>query len=261
MPADLYNVAIDMAGRQGSITLGRGDEMIATHDLPDTRKPPRHRIALIPAIDQLLGEQAVRPQQLDQVYLSIGPGSFTGLRIAVTTAKTLAQALNVRLVAVPTLDVIVHGQTHGSPTETPPPHLAVCLNVKGDTCYTGLYQRQEATWIATQPPAVMSWDQVMSTAPRPLAILADQWPNEFAQQTPAGVTWLGRPPLTRGSESVWQLGRHAARKQQFTDPTTLLPLYVRPPEAEVLWRQRQAGSAPGRSPQHAGGAPKLAKNG
>lgn len=250
MPVDSYNLAIDMAGRAGSITLGCGDTMIVSHDLPDTRRPPRHRIALIPAIDQLLYEQSVRADQLEHVYLSMGPGSFTGLRIAVATARTLAQVSGVRLVAVPTLDVIADRLDCRS-SMTDHQHLAVCLSVKADTCYAGFYQRHQATWVPTNQPTVMAWSEVMSSAPRPLSIVADRFPNAMSQGPSADVSWLGGADITRGSESVWNLGRRAARQHQFTDQSTLLPLYVRPPEAEVLWQQRLAKSAaastPGRS--------------
>ena len=70
--------------------------------------PPgnRHATELMPAIRDLTAQHGWRPEQIDELYLSLGPGSFTGLRIAVAIARALQQAIGCRLVGVPTLDVI-----------------------------------------------------------------------------------------------------------------------------------------------------------
>jgi len=68
--------------------------------------PETHSARLMPAIDRLLGEASRTIHQVQGIALGLGPGSFTGLRIAVSTVKGLAFALQVPVVGVPTLDAL-----------------------------------------------------------------------------------------------------------------------------------------------------------
>jgi len=65
-----------------------------------------HSSILVPSIDKILKKSKLKIKDIDCFAISIGPGSFTGLRIGVTTVKALAYSLNKKIVAVPTLDVI-----------------------------------------------------------------------------------------------------------------------------------------------------------
>lgn len=79
---------------------------LAVGSAPSTRRleagAARGR-GLLPAIDALLREQGLSPRDLLRVVVDVGPGSFTGVRVGVTTAKTLAFALGLPLVAVTSL--------------------------------------------------------------------------------------------------------------------------------------------------------------
>ncbi|MFW5688042.1 MAG: tRNA (adenosine(37)-N6)-threonylcarbamoyltransferase complex dimerization subunit type 1 TsaB [Spirochaetota bacterium] len=69
----------------------------------------RHTTSLMPLVDSLLGEAGLTPRELELVSCTRGPGSFTGLRIGMATAKGIASALDARrppIVSVPTLDVM-----------------------------------------------------------------------------------------------------------------------------------------------------------
>lgn len=65
-----------------------------------------HSLTLMPALDQLISDCQLTPEQIDRIAVSSGPGSYTGLRIGVTTAKTLAYTLNKELVGVSSLAVL-----------------------------------------------------------------------------------------------------------------------------------------------------------
>ena len=64
----------------------------------------RHAAELLPTIIKLCDDQNWRPSDIEHLYISVGPGSFTGIRIAATLAKTLAFALNTKIVAVPSIE-------------------------------------------------------------------------------------------------------------------------------------------------------------
>lgn len=221
------------------MAIGRGDELLGTLDLPAPHAPPRRSVDLTPTLDALCREHGAVPNQVGQAYLSIGPGSFTGLRIAVATAKMLAQVLQVELFAVPTLDVVAQN----APANLDTPHVAVCLNQKRDTAYAGVFERADDMWRPAGEPSLTTMAQLLRDTPRPLAILGDPLPPLPADQT-EGVTVLDAALAVAHAEWVWRLGRDATRTGQPTDPATLVPLYVRPPEAVTLWDQRHGqGSA------------------
>src|SRR2546430_1390093 len=100
---DLNILAIETSSRWGSVAVAAGDTLLATEHLPEGN---RHAIELMPAIQRLTSTQGWQPHQLDELYLSLGPGSFTGLRIAIAIARAIHQATGCKLLGVPTLDVI-----------------------------------------------------------------------------------------------------------------------------------------------------------
>src|SRR5215204_2493564 len=97
-------LAIETSGRIGSVALidesGAIEEREFAHGL-------QHAAGLIPLIDEMCEKRGWKPGDLREVYVSGGPGSFTGLRIGITLAKTLGFATGAKLVAVPTMRVLV----------------------------------------------------------------------------------------------------------------------------------------------------------
>ncbi|HEX7009335.1 MAG TPA: tRNA (adenosine(37)-N6)-threonylcarbamoyltransferase complex dimerization subunit type 1 TsaB [Phycisphaeraceae bacterium] len=230
MPHRAYNLAIETSSRHGSITLGRCDELLATADLMQAR---RHNVPLVPAIDRLCRQHGIGPADLGQVYVSIGPGSFTGLRVAVAAVKMLAMAQGVRVAAVPTLDVLAQN----APPEAG--HVAVCLNMKGQTCYSGVYRWAGGLWKLVSSPLLRTMEELLREAPRPVAVLGDPLPAlpaELAQDE--GVTILPATLAQPRSEAVWRLGRAMAQQGAWADAMRLTPLYAREPEAVTLWEKR-----------------------
>lgn len=96
-------LAIDTACNLARVALTEDGVLQKEITVDDKRK---HSVKLLPAIETLLAECGVTPQNLDLIAVTKGPGSFTGLRIGVVTAKTMAYALHVPLVGVNTLDAI-----------------------------------------------------------------------------------------------------------------------------------------------------------
>src|SRR4051794_10050591 len=85
--AALRILALETSGRAGSVAIGEARAVIDQQSLSSTA---RHAADLLPAIDMLMRRHGWQPRELAQCYVSIGPGSFTGLRVAVTFARHLA---------------------------------------------------------------------------------------------------------------------------------------------------------------------------
>ncbi|MEX1015225.1 MAG: tRNA (adenosine(37)-N6)-threonylcarbamoyltransferase complex dimerization subunit type 1 TsaB [Phycisphaeraceae bacterium] len=231
-----YNLAIETASRHGSLALGRGDELLATVALPVQR---RHRVGLLPGIAAICAEHDVTAGDLGELYVSLGPGSFTGLRVAMASAATLSLAQPVKIVGVPTLEALARN----TPTEHE--RVAVCLNVKRGTAWSAVYEREGDGWRIIVEPALRSLGELLELAARPTALLGDPLPTppEVPEPWPAGVTVLNGELARPRAEAVWRIGRERARQQMFIPPADLRPIYAREPEAVTLWNQRHAPAA------------------
>jgi len=97
-----------------------------------------HSERLMPLVDRLLVETGLEREELDAVAASAGPGSFTGLRIGVSTARALAQGLGIPAVPVSTLSALAEA--------VPAPGTLICpiLDARRSQVYTGLFKRSAA---------------------------------------------------------------------------------------------------------------------
>lgn len=99
-------LAIDTCGASGSIALARVEPHSTTILAQTTLAGKTYSAQLVPALRALLAEQHLQASALDTIVVVNGPGSFTGVRIGAGTAKGLAQALNIPLLAVSRLAVL-----------------------------------------------------------------------------------------------------------------------------------------------------------
>ena len=105
-------LCLDTATDICSVALTRNGEVVACRKNSDGNS---HARILLPFVEEVLKEAAVKPQELAAVAVSMGPGSYTGLRIGTSTAKGLCYALDIPLIAVPTLQIIAAGASKDLP--------------------------------------------------------------------------------------------------------------------------------------------------
>jgi tRNA threonylcarbamoyladenosine biosynthesis protein TsaB len=98
-------LAIDTATRYAGLALYDGDRVLSETSWLSDRN---HSVEVMPTLVCMLDRQGLDAKDLSAVAVSIGPGSFTGLRIGVSVAKGLAQAQNIPVFGVPTLDVLAY---------------------------------------------------------------------------------------------------------------------------------------------------------
>ncbi len=232
-------LAIETSSRTGSIALADisapqlcilAEEQFA-HGL-------KHAAEIIPIIDRLCGGRGLGPADVAELHVSAGPGSFTGLRIAITLAKILAFARGTKLVAVPTVRVLAEN----APPETE--HLVIVLDAKRDQIYTARFAREMDEWREVEGAHLDTLAAVLARSPRPVWLLGEGIPahEPFIPDDPGIIvapadTWRPRAAVAA------MLGARMARLGQYTDPYHLVPIYIRPPEAEEKW-QAMHGASP-----------------
>jgi tRNA threonylcarbamoyladenosine biosynthesis protein TsaB len=99
-------LAIETTGREGTVAILEGCQAEATLVAADFLRGGRTAQTLAPAIQSLLAAAGWPAASVELVSVAIGPGSFTGLRIGVTTAKTLTYAIGAQIVGVDTMDAL-----------------------------------------------------------------------------------------------------------------------------------------------------------
>ncbi|HEV7299550.1 MAG TPA: tRNA (adenosine(37)-N6)-threonylcarbamoyltransferase complex dimerization subunit type 1 TsaB [Tepidisphaeraceae bacterium] len=218
-------VAIETSGRIGSIALVEQgqvlDERTFAHGL-------QHAAGLLPLIASACDARAWKPTDLKQIYVSIGPGSFTGLRIGVTLAKTLAFAIGAKVVAVPSVRVLVENV----PADAG--HAIVVLDAKRDQIFTARFERSGDGWIEREPAHVDSLAAMLQRSPRPVQLIGEGIPyhEKFIDRKDAGIVVTPADAWRATAAMVAKLGYALAEQGAFADVFTLVPLYIRKPEAE-----------------------------
>ena len=123
-------LAIDTAGAYLSIAIADGEKIIAKYESKSERS---HSDMLVPAAGKLLKKARLKPKDIDLYAISIGPGSFTGLRIGVAFIKGMNLFANKPVVCVPTLDALAFGIEAD----------VVCpvVDAKRQNVYTAIYKK------------------------------------------------------------------------------------------------------------------------
>jgi tRNA threonylcarbamoyladenosine biosynthesis protein TsaB len=247
-------LAVETSGRLGSVSLAQGDKLLAETCFSG---PMRHSAEIFPAITDLLSRFNKKPEQIEHVYISAGPGSFTGLRIAVTFAKTLALANNSKIVAVDTLDVIAaniidfapppplpqlntqHGAKRrarfGNSTLKTDDRLAVILDAKRGQFFVAVYEKaQNKLWRKILADYLMTAEEFLAQfTDKPIMLTGEGlvfYKDKFANKN---IRVLDEKFWNPSAANVHKLGLHKARLGDFADPFTLTPNYIRGPDVTV----------------------------
>jgi tRNA threonylcarbamoyladenosine biosynthesis protein TsaB len=190
----------------------------------------RHDDDLLPAIDRMFSRAGLRSDDLRDgaVAVSIGPGGFTGLRIAIATAKMLAETLVVKLLSVPSALVAAESHEKDGP-------ILVALACKNDTFWLTRLERDGDTWRIAGTPAIARSEMFDSSDVR--CVLADEHFPDLARARLAAAN-IPIQPLRLTARACLAVGERMLERGEITDPLQLLPLYPREPEAVTLWNAR-----------------------
>ncbi len=229
-------LGIETSGPVCSVGLADSDAVLAERMVWGQKI---HSVRLIPLIDGVLRDAGKRPADLEGIAVSAGPGSFTGLRIGMTTAKALAHALNLPVAGVPSLDILAHPlHSAGCP-------VMVIVPARKDEVYGAVYT-PETMPRPLQPPAALSTAELIETARRfagPLlftgeaaGIYREQLEHELGSEARFAPSSLRQP---RGAV-VAEMGSLLIAEGRGATAFTLQPEYIRPPAAELVWQARNA---------------------
>jgi tRNA threonylcarbamoyladenosine biosynthesis protein TsaB len=230
----MRGLAIETSGRIGSLALVAEGAVVESDTFPHGLK---HAAEIIVRIDQLCRRRGWGPKDLDELYVSAGPGSFTGLRIGVTLAKTLAFATGAKLVAVPTVEVLARNAPAGAR------EVIIVLDAKRDQIFTARLTRAGETspWAYAEPARLDSLKDMLARSPRPVYLVGEGLPyhEKFLPADDPGVMVTASEVWRARAEVTAAIGWEMARAGRFIDPDRFIPTYIRKPEAEEKLEQQK----------------------
>lgn len=244
MEYDGLILAVETSSRIGSVGLALGENLLGEATLSG---PMRHSAEVFGAIGNLMSRFSYRPAQIEHVYISNGPGSFTGLRIAAAMAKTMHLTNSAKIVAVDSLGVIA-----ANVTDPPADRIAAILDAKRNQFFIAVYERSDRVDGTSGGTSQLNWNKVAAdsllTAPqfldkfadpgRPVCLLGDGLVYHKDKFNAEGIRLLDKAYWSPRASNVHLLGRQMALAGEFADPMTLTPKYIRRPEAEEKWQGR-----------------------
>ena len=209
-------LAFDTSSKALSVALLEEENRLAELTLTIKKN---HSITLMPTIEFLMASIDWKPTDLDRIVVAEGPGSYTALRIAVATAKTLAQTLKIDLVGVSSLLALVPEEIEG---------LAIpVMDARRNHVYAGFYQEDQLVY----PESHLSFEAVLKRAKGAEKVtflgeveafreqIQEALPNAQMVETLPDAVRIGRLGLTKEAVSV-----HG-----------FVPNYLKRVEAEENW--------------------------
>ncbi len=237
MSGDTRILAIETSGKVGSVALGDQQQLHFEKQLTDRM---RHASQLIPLVREACNHAGWPPETLTDVYVSIGPGSFTGLRIGVALARTLAWSAGVRTVAVSTAAVLARNALDASPAVD---HVAIVLDARSDRIFGACFDLRSGEPVVVRDACLVEPAAFLESCPRPLALLGEGIPAHRPSLEQVGLTILDESLWPGRAAHVWTEGRRLAREDNYTPGGELMPHYIRIPDPVEKWEKRRSNSS------------------
>jgi tRNA threonylcarbamoyladenosine biosynthesis protein TsaB len=231
-------LGIETATRRVGVVLASEEGMLGRVELGGHADagPPRHAERLVPAIEYCCEQTGAALDHVSAIAVGVGPGMFTGLRVGVTTAKVLAQALRVPMIPIPSLDLLAYPLRHAHGLVVP------AIDARRNELYYALYR--------TVPGGVQRASDYEVGAPDDLvaeleargeeALLcgdgALRFASAFADVKRAELAGPAHAAPSLAALSELAVARY--QREEFCAPDHVLPLYLRKSDAELAWNRK-----------------------
>lgn len=226
-------LGIETSTMTGSVALMDEERLIAEYTL-NLRET--HTSRLMPAIDRILKDASLTLKDLDGIAVSLGPGSFTGLRIGIATAKGLAQGLNIPIVGIPTLDGLAFNLFHCKDLICP------ILDARKGEVYCALYRNRKrlTKHMACEPDELLKKiglrvkGQARLPARQGLRIIflgdgIEVYGDLIKKKLGKKAVFAPKARRLPSASSIAELGLRKLRGKKKSELSTLKPIYVRAP--------------------------------
>jgi tRNA threonylcarbamoyladenosine biosynthesis protein TsaB len=232
-------LAVETATSWQSVAVVEGDAVLARSD---EDAAGAHARTLVPAIDRLLASCGMRLKDLDGLAVSIGPGSFTGLRVGLATVMGFRAVTGLPLATVPTLEAMAWNLRGAEP------RLCPVLRARTGEVYWAQYQwLPDGSLKQVQEEQAGTLEALARSMPTSVLMFGEGWALHKQELRrlldPRSVEVKEAPPeaLHPSAVSVGRAGAERLRRGEVAGPG-LSPRYVQRAEAEVVWERRGTAS-------------------
>ena len=246
-------MAIETSGRIGSVAVGVGSQLVAEQDFGDQLK---HGAQLLPTMERLCQLQGWQPGDIDHLYVSAGPGSFTGIRIAVTAAKVLAFAQNTKIVPVPSLEALaLNAEKAGQDEKLDIKQVATVQEAGRGQIFTAVFDRETTDakddsaglvpgFRINLAQTMMTPAELLERTKRPLYLTGEGLKYHHEELSPnekdSQIVRLDEKYWQPQAANVYRCGLLRAQQGLFVTADQLEPIYLRRPEAVEKWEELYA---------------------
>ena len=229
-------LALDTSNRPLSVAVLEDEMLLAQTTLNMAKK---HSATLMPVVADMIKQVGLTPAEIDRVVVAAGPGSYTGLRIGVTAAKTFAFTLNKDLVGISSLEVLA-ANCQNDPNKL----LIPLFDARRKNVFVGGYQVKDKKLVNVLPDQHLGLSELcqylQAQDQEVLFIGADakNFQADFAEQlTTTKYSFSERKDDYPSAFVLGLLGKDA----QPSDVLNFVPHYLRLTQAEVQWMEKHPG--------------------
>lgn len=232
----MLTLALDTATKVCTVALVRDGAILAEYDISVGLT---HSEGLMPQIDQMFRRTGLAKEAVDRVAVSIGPGSFTGLRIGLAAAQAMAYAWDCGLCGVNTLDGLAWN------VAVPGVVLAPVLDAQKGNVYTAFYEWEAGTPRRRTDVVMLSAGECMArlaALDRPVLLLGE-CERLLRRVAPAANVFVAAPQLRLPHAASVGLAGEGEDALTGAARFGLKPFYFRKSEAEELWDKKHPADA------------------
>lgn len=225
-------LALESSGTSASVALLQGDETITQSLVPEGK---RTAAELAPLVQSQLKAAGWSAADLQLIAVTRGPGSFTGLRVGVTTAKTLAYVVDCHVVGIDTLEVIAHQV----PSELQ--QFWIIMNAQRQQLFAARFGRDEAgNPVYVSPVAIVDCQAWLAQLDSNIHVSGPVL-EKIRQRIPANVPLVAEDLWYPTAPSVGRLALQQYESGTQDNLWTLSPAYYRRSAAEEKWEENHGG--------------------
>ena len=226
-------LGIETSTKTGSVAVLNEENLVAQYTL---NIEITHSERLMATVDRMLEDSAIAITDIDGFAVSIGPGSFTGLRVGLSTVKGLAFVTKKPVAAVPTLRALAWNLSQAAYPVCP------LLDARKNEVYAALYEFHDADLVQVMEEKAISIAGLRTriTGKTLFTGEASRIYRKQIEETLGDRAWFA--PVSAcypSAASVAEIGLSMIRNGETAEPDSLIPLYIRRPEAEVAWEKRK----------------------